>query len=135
MTQKILSSVLVCTCKLEEAMSTPHDGVLPSKQEKAIAAKARKEARRAFRKKLELESKDTIANLDLPANTVIDLEASKSNANRPLPAPPQNLHSDSNTTICLFYQYKEPAWTSKNHKAALNKVTELALTHQVTGRG
>ncbi|OEU13933.1 hypothetical protein FRACYDRAFT_188473 [Fragilariopsis cylindrus CCMP1102] len=116
-------------------MSTPHGGVLPSKQEKAIAAKARKEARRAFRKKLELESKDTIANLDLPANTVIDLEASKSNANRPLPAPPQNLHSDSNTTICLFYQYKEPAWTSKNHKAALNKVTELALTHQVTGRG
>jgi len=51
-----------------------------------------------------------------------------------LPAPPKNLTSDS-CTICLFYQYKEPAWTSKSHKAALNKVTELAMIHNVTGRG
>ena len=103
----------------------PQNGM--TKQVKVAAAKARKEARRAFRKKLESEATETIANLGLSA-TAVDVEASKSNAHRPLPAPPKNLTSDS-CTICLFYQYKEPAWTSKSHKAALNKVTELAMIH------
>lgn len=104
-----------------------------TKQAKAAAAKARKEARRALRRQLEAESADTIKSLGLPA-TAVDVGASKSNANRPLPAPPADLPADS-CTVCLFYQYKEPAWKSKDHKAALNKVTEFAKTHNVTGRG
>lgn len=105
-----------------------------TKQARAAAAKARKEARRALRRTLEAESAETIKALGLSA-TDVDVGASKSNANRPLPAPPANLPSNSCTTICLFYQYKEPAWKSKEHKAALNKVTDLAKTYGVTGRG
>lgn len=104
-----------------------------TKQAKASAAKARKEARRALRRKLEAESAQALKDLGLPASAV-DVSASQSVANRPLPAPPADLQADS-CTICLFYQYKEPAWKSKDHKAALNKVTELAKTHNVTGRG
>ncbi|VEU43310.1 unnamed protein product [Pseudo-nitzschia multistriata] len=104
-----------------------------AKQAKAAAAKARKEARRALRRKLEAETAQTLKDLGLSASAV-DVGASKSNANRPLPAPPVNLPADS-CTICLFYQYKEPAWKSKDHKAALNKVTEFAKAHNVTGRG
>uniref|UniRef100_A0A6U9YBI8 Rhodanese domain-containing protein n=1 Tax=Pseudo-nitzschia australis TaxID=44445 RepID=A0A6U9YBI8_9STRA len=104
-----------------------------AKQAKVAAAKARKEARRAWRRKLEAEAAETLKGLGLSASTV-DVSASKSNANRPLPAPPEGLPADS-CTICLFYQYKEPAWMSKEHKAALNKVTEFAKAHNVTGRG
>ena len=104
-----------------------------TKKEKATAAKARKEARRALRRKLEAESAEVIKSLGLPA-TSVDFSSSKSVANQPLPAPPINNPPDS-CTICLFYQYKEPAWKSKEHKAALNKVTELAKTYGVTGRG
>lgn len=104
-----------------------------TKQARAAAAKARKEARRALRRKLEAESVETIKALGLSA-TEVDVGASKSNANRPLPAPPTNLASNT-CTICLFYQYKEPAWKSKEHKAALNKVTDLAKEYGVTGRG
>jgi predicted sulfurtransferase len=107
--------------------------MMDEKQAKAAAAKARKEARRAFRRTLAAESSETAAALGLPA-TAVDVGASKSNANRPLPAPPQDLPADS-CTICLFYQYKEPAWKTKEHKAALNKVTELATLHKITGRG
>jgi predicted sulfurtransferase len=107
--------------------------MMDEKQAKVAAAKARKEARRAIRRKLAAESAETAAALGLPA-TAVDVGASKSNANRPLPAPPQGLSSDS-CTICLFYQYKEPAWKTKEHKAALNKVTELATFYKVTGRG
>jgi predicted sulfurtransferase len=104
-----------------------------TKKAKAAAAKARKEARRALRRALEAESAETIKALGLPAKAV-DVSASKSNANRPLPAPPADLPPDC-CTICLFYQYKEPAWKSKEHKAALNKVSELAKAFGVTGRG
>ena len=103
------------------------------KQAKVTAAKARKEARRAFRREVAAESAETAAALGLPSHT-IDVGASKSNAHRPLPAPPEN-SPPSSCTICLFYQYKEPAWKTKEHKAALNKVTELATFHRVTGRG
>ena len=85
--------------------------MMDEKQAKAAAAKARKEARRAFRRTLAAESSETAAALGLPA-TAVDVGASKSNANRPLPAPPQDLPADS-CTICLFYQYKEPAWKTK----------------------
>lgn len=104
-----------------------------TKAAKAAAAKARKEARRALRRKLQAEAVETIKALGLPA-TAVDVSAAKSNANRPLPAPPENLPPTC-CTVCLFYQYKEPAWKSKEHKAALNKVTEFAKAYKVTGRG
>jgi len=106
---------------------------MDEKQARAVAAKARKEARRAIRRKIVAESAETAADLGMSA-TAVDVGASKSNANRPLPAPPQDLPPDS-CSICLFYQYKEPAWKTKEHKAALNKVTELATFYKVTGRG
>jgi len=101
-----------------------------AKAARAAAAKARKEARRAFRRSIAAETEA----LGLPADTAVDIAASKSNANRPLPAPPPNLPANS-CTICLFYQYKEPAWSNKQHKSALHHVTELARTHHITGRG
>jgi len=104
---------------------------MDEKKAKAAAAKARKEARRAFRRKIAAETE--ALSLRYPA-TSVDIAASKSNANRPLPAPPQDLSPES-CTICLFYQYKEPSWTTKEHKAALNKVQELASAHKITGRG
>ena len=107
--------------------------VMDNKQARAAASKARKEARRAIRRNLAAESTDTAAALGLSV-TAVDVGASKTNANRPLPAPPQGSPLDS-CTICLFYQYKEPAWKTKEHKAALNKVTELATFYKVTGRG
>lgn len=106
---------------------------MEEKKAKAAAAKARKEARRLIRRKLAAETEETARALGLSA-TAVDVGASKSNANRPLPAPPPDLAPDS-CTICLFYQYKEPAWKTKEHKAALNKVTELATFYKVTGRG
>jgi len=103
-----------------------------NKQANATAKKARKESRREIRRKLVAESSTTAHELGI-SPTSIDVGASKSNANRPLPAPP--LNSQHRCTICLFYQYKEPAWTVKEHKATLNKVTELALNNKITGRG
>eukprot|EP00578_Thalassiosira_sp_NH16_P017767 CAMPEP_0181128610 /NCGR_PEP_ID=MMETSP1071-20121207/28864_1 /TAXON_ID=35127 /ORGANISM="Thalassiosira sp., Strain NH16" /LENGTH=596 /DNA_ID=CAMNT_0023214509 /DNA_START=236 /DNA_END=2026 /DNA_ORIENTATION=+ len=110
------------------------------KKEAAAAKKARKEARRAIRRELAAESTSSSAahdNLGLPPTATVELAASKSNAHRPLPAPPQHDSSgaDNNTTICLFYQYKEPSWTAKEHKAALNGVIRLATEHRITGRG
>ncbi|CAE7681614.1 STR6 [Symbiodinium sp. CCMP2592] len=39
------------------------------------------------------------------------------------------------TSIMLFYQYVEPAWTAKQHRRALAFVHELGRKHGVTGRG
>jgi len=107
---------------------------MEDKRARATAAKARKEARRSIRRKLVAESADIVKALGLPITTAVNVGASKSNANRPLPAPAEGLGPDC-CTICLFYQYKEPAWKTKEHKAALNKVTELATCFRVTGRG
>jgi len=107
---------------------------MDDKRKEAVAAKkARKEARRTIRKALDAESASTAHELGLPP-TAVELSASKSNANRPLPAPPEHLPSGS-CTICLFYQYKEPSWTAREHRAALNKVHELASRYNVAGRG
>ena len=105
------------------------------KQVKVAAAKARKDARRAFRKQVEVDAAAKIATLSEDIGAV-DVSASFSNAHRPLPAPTgSSLTGTPTCTICLFYQYKEPAWTVKNHKSVLNRVTELATKHKVTGRG
>ncbi|CAK9002268.1 unnamed protein product [Durusdinium trenchii] len=39
------------------------------------------------------------------------------------------------TSIMLFYQYVEPAWTPKQHRRALTFVHDLGRRHGVTGRG
>ena len=57
----------------------------------------------------------------------------KSVAGKPLPAiPPAHKHAGS---ILLFYQYQEPAWTSKEHKQVLKDVIKIGETHKITGRG
>ena len=55
-------------------------------------------------------------------------------AHRKLPPVPVGLKPDA-TTICLCYQYKEPAWNKKQHKAAITEVQRLARLHNVKGRG
>ena len=109
-------------------MSTPGD-----KQARAAAKKARKEARRAERRKNLEASAAAAATLGLPP-TAVNVAASTSVAHRALPPIPPFLPLDA-VTICLMYQYKEPAWTTKQHKTALTMVSSLAGKHSVTGRG
>jgi len=59
---------------------------------------------------------------------------SQSVAGSELPPVPPNLPADA-CTILLFYQYKEPLWTKKEHKAVLNGLMAVANKHGVTGRG
>lgn len=119
------------TAMMEAPVSV--DNSLADKQARAVAKKARKEARRAERKQNEAASAEAAATLGLSA-TAINIAASSSVANRALPLVPPNLSPDA-VTICLMYQYKEPAWTTKQHKLALNKVSAMAGTHSITGRG
>jgi len=70
----------------------------------------------------------------------IDLKQARSIINKPIPKVPKGLPGpDKNgnppVTIMLFYQYKEPHWTPKEHKAAIRFCMELGRTHKVTGRG
>lgn len=62
----------------------------------------------------------------------------KSIAGKKLPPVP-SLRPDKKgkplTSIMLFYQYVEPAWTPKQHRRALTFVHELGKKHGVTGRG
>ena len=55
-------------------------------------------------------------------------------AHRALPPVPPGLAPDA-VSIALLYQYVEPAWTKKQHKAVLSKLNALAAEHGVTGRG
>ena len=100
-----------------------------SKAEKVAAKKAGKLARRAHRKAV-ADALD--AGLEPPA--MMNKDAAVSVAHRSLPLPPRNLAANA-TTICLCYQYKEPAWTKKQHKHAITKITDLAKLHNITGRG
>ena len=44
----------------------------------------------------------------------------------PVPVPADGAAQGVETyAIVLFYQYKEPVWTDKEHKAALKKVISL----------
>jgi predicted sulfurtransferase len=109
-------------------MEDPDAPILP-KWARVNAKKARKEARRSQRKSAqEAEARGEEAPL------AVNLEAAVSIAHRFLPPIPSNLAPDA-TTICLCYQYKEPTWTKKQHKHALNTIIHLAREHQVTGRG
>ena len=100
-----------------------------SKAEKVAAKKAGKLARRAHLKAV-ADALD--AGLEPPA--MMNKDAAVSVAHRSLPLPPRNLAANA-TTICLCYQYKEPAWTKKQHKHAITKITDLAKLHNITGRG
>lgn len=60
-------------------------------------------------------------------------ENSRSVAGRSLPPIPP-LHKND-YTLLLFYQYKEPEWTDKQHKSVLKKVIELGERFKITGRG
>mmetsp|Transcript_15630 Transcript_15630/g.23994 ORF Transcript_15630/g.23994 Transcript_15630/m.23994 type:complete len:495 (+) Transcript_15630:113-1597(+) len=60
-------------------------------------------------------------------------ENSRSVAGQELPPIPD---CEKNTgTILLFYQYKEPEWTEKEHKSMLKKVIELGEKQNIKGRG
>eukprot|EP00931_Biecheleriopsis_adriatica_P106410 TRINITY_DN80871_c0_g1_i2.p1 TRINITY_DN80871_c0_g1~~TRINITY_DN80871_c0_g1_i2.p1 ORF type:complete len:521 (-),score=119.91 TRINITY_DN80871_c0_g1_i2:43-1605(-) len=63
----------------------------------------------------------------------------KSIAGKKLPPIPEGLELDAwgkpPTSIMLFYQYVEPAWTPKLHRRALSYVMQLGKQHGVTGRG
>ena len=106
-------------------MSAATSTAATDKAARVAAKKARKLARRAQRKAL---------NLAFNPEAGAVLENAVSCAHRPLPRIPRNL-APAATTICLMYQYKEPAWTKKQHKAALNTINELASAHRITGRG
>ena len=96
------------------------------KAARLAAKKARKLARRAQRKALNLANPSSVPGAVL--------ENAVSCAFRPLPLIPKGLPPAA-TTICLMYQYKEPAWTRKQHKAVLNNVNKLAREHHISGRG
>ena len=104
------------------------EGVL-SKAERVAIKKARKIARRNHRKACL-----TAESLGLPPPHLFVPQAALSVANKSLPPIPPNLKPNA-TTICLCYQYKEPAWTKKQHKHAITKITEFAREHNITGRG
>jgi len=72
----------------------------------------------------------------------IVLENSRSVAFSELPNIPKEFDNDKSRsskysygTILLFYQYKEPVWTKKEHKKALKTVIEIGAKFQITGRG
>ena len=66
-------------------------------------------------------------------------EAARSVIHKPLPPLPaaQQPDADGNlpVTLLLFYQYIEPAWTPKEHKAAVKFVLKLGRETEVCGRG
>lgn len=61
------------------------------------------------------------------------VENSRSVAFRNLPPIPKGAESEG--CILLFYQYKEPVWTKKEHKKAIKKIIALGEEFHITGRG
>lgn len=107
-----------------------NNNITTTKAERLAAKKARKLARRALRKQEE-EAKAK----GLSTDTIgVNIEASKSVINKPLPEIPNNLKPNA-VTICLCYQYKEPAWSKKQHKNAITQIYEFANQYNITGRG
>mmetsp|Transcript_121834 Transcript_121834/g.234995 ORF Transcript_121834/g.234995 Transcript_121834/m.234995 type:complete len:514 (+) Transcript_121834:65-1606(+) len=66
-------------------------------------------------------------------------EMAKPICHKPIPPVPKGLKLDEwgkpPVTLCLFYQYVEPPWSSMDHRRAINFVNELARKEAVTGRG
>lgn len=66
-------------------------------------------------------------------NEEVVIENSRSVAHRNLPSIPKG--AESQGCILLFYQYKEPIWTKKEHKKAIKTIIALGEELQITGRG
>ena len=80
------------------------------------------------------EVKDFGGYMDAPPG--VKPEMARSVAHRALPdCDPKILNGPKSLTLCLFYQYVEPLWTDKEHKAAMKFVNELAAQHKICGRG
>ena len=72
--------------------------------------------------------------LETPHGVVAEM--SKSVAHEPLPpCAAQFLNGKPSITLVLFYQYVEPSWNEKEHKAAIKFVNALAKEHNICGRG
>jgi len=63
------------------------------------------------------------------------VQNSKPNIKKPIPPVPKGLDLTGKITLVLFYQYVEPAWTKKQHKHAVKRITEIAKKFGVNGRG
>ena len=63
------------------------------------------------------------------------VENSKPNIGKPIPPIPKGFDPTGKITLALFYQYVEPAWTAKEHKRAIKRITEIARKNGVNGRG
>ena len=86
------------------------------------------------------ESKGGLAAPSLESAGGVVVKANEvSVAHCALPPVPAELTGDPALdgvgTLVLFYQYIEPAWTKKQHKAAMKHVVKLASDHGVCGRG
>ena len=103
------------------------------KAARAAAKKARKEARRAQRRAEAEASAKEAERLGIEA-TKLRIAGAASVAHRPLPPTPPDLKPGA-VSICLFYQYREPCWTTKQHKRAINDITDIATRYRITGRG
>ena len=78
------------------------------------------------------------AGTDLATKYVPDNGVSVARRDLPPIDPAVNVpDSDGNcpVSLVLFYQYKEPIWTNKEHKKALCFVTEAAKKNGICGRG
>ena len=64
---------------------------------------------------------------------VVIHENAKSVAGAPLPDIPPGYEKSG--SILLFYQYKEPVWTEREHKQVLKDVISIGQSHCITGRG
>lgn len=63
-------------------------------------------------------------------------ENARSVAGRALPPLPESSSASlEGGTILLFYQYKEPEWTEKEHKVMIKKVIALGEKCKIQGRG
>jgi hypothetical protein len=119
--------------KVGKEMDTTSSSPLLNKEERVAAKKARKETRRAQRRADAAAAAKVAEELGLQPDKV-NISAASSVANRALPEPPAVL-SPGAITICLMYQYLEPAWTSKQHKKAIHEIIQIATKHSITGRG
>jgi predicted sulfurtransferase len=76
-----------------------------------------------------------MAGTSLAQDEAVVKENARSVAGRPLPSVPKEHKGDGSGTILLFYQYKEPVWTEKEHKSMIKKVIGLGEKCQIQGRG
>ena len=68
--------------------------------------------------------------------SVILKENSRSTAGRQLPPVLDNCRKETDSgSILLFYQYKEPEWSDKEHKNALKTIIALGEKLKIKGRG